>query len=1007
MPVLFSATSAYSDMSDSAHLVWGHARVIRWLQLEPGNWEELSRLIDTALELPAEARAQWLESLGEGELENRVRSILARSARVQTSDFLGVLPAMQASDDELALLRAHTESAGEQIGPYRLVRELGRGGMSAVWLAERTDGLIRRPVALKLPQGIWRRGALAERFARERNILAALTHPNIARLYDAGISATGQPYLAIEYVEGQPIDAYCTGKQLELSERLRIFSSVARAVAFAHTQLVVHRDLKPANILVTAEGDVRLLDFGIAKLLDPEQTGDAQHTELAAQAFTPDYAAPEQIAGGTATTATDVYSLGVLLYELVSLTKPYTLARGSRATLEQAILQSDPPRPSAAAPQAHWCKQLRGDLDTIVLKALKKAPGERYATVSAFADDIERFLTHRPVLAQPDRLGYRFTKFVRRNKALVAGISVLTVAILTSAAVSIWQARTARAEARRASEIYEFLASTVRDADPHRGAGRVLSAADLLRQAHQRADSLREHPEQRIAVLTLIATSLLNLEDFDGAEQTATQALSESLATLGPANEQTLRARMAMVGVHRFRGRTEEMRRELEQIEKAFAARPRLATADRFFLLDGRAHLSIDAGKFEEARAAAEQAFALATAEFGERDPRTAAAAVLRAESFEYTDVDTRTALDAATRAFQQTESVHGRNPRHPRVIIARDVYGRALARSGRLDSGVEQLALAQRHAIETFGPTSSSVGFMSENLARYQRSLGQIHVAIANFDRALAIHATHVDRGSFTYLSPLSARGIANVAARRGAAAVRDLEEASRGLHALFGAHNEETLIAGWNLGLALAYVGRAQQSRAAFAPALLHYRTTYRDPVYLPSRALNAAGTALRLEGNAAGAKTLHLEALEAIGADGNAQRLRTPVLAELGLDHLDIGDAREALRYFDSVEATRGKDAPVTTPAHADVAVGVGRAWLMFGEPRRAVASLERADAFWQGFDSNNRWAGEAAAWHARALAALGRESEARAPRARARDLLFASPFASDAALLKSLR
>jgi serine/threonine protein kinase len=977
------------------------------LQLESDGWDELSRLIDTALELPAEARAEWLESLGEGEMKNRLRSILARSAHVETSDFLGALPPLHASDTELASLKAPTEVAGEQVGAYRLVRELGRGGMSAVWLAVRTDGLIRRPVALKLPQGLWRRGALAERFARERDILAALTHPNIARLYDAGISATGQPYLAIEYVEGRPIDAYCTANELELRSRLQIFLSVARAVAYAHTQLVVHRDLKPANILVTATGEVRLLDFGIAKLLDPGQTADSQHTELALQAFTPDYAAPEQIAGEPVTTATDVYSLGVLLYELVSLTRPYTLTRGSRAALGDAIAQSDPPRPSIAAVQARWQKDLRGDLDTIVLKALKKIPGERYATVNALADDIERYLDHRPVVAQPDTLAYRVTKFVRRNRVLVAGIGLLTISILASAALSLWQARAARAEARRASEIYEFLASTVRDADPHRGAGRVLSAAELLREAHQRADSLRAHPEQRVAVLTLIATSLLNLEDFDGAEQTAVQALKESLATLGTAHEHTLRTRMTMVGVHRFRGRTNEMRHEIEEIERILAARPHIDATDRYFLLENRAHLSIDAGEFDVARSAAEQAHSLARRSFGEDDPRTITAAVTLAESYEYTDMEPQAALEAAENAFRQTHALYGRNPGHPRLIIARDVYGRALARAGQIEAGVSQLELAQQHAITTFGSSSASVGFMSENLARYQRSLGRIHAAIKNLDRALEIHATNVDRTSFTYLSPLSARGIANLSARRVPDALRDLEQASQGLHKLFGAANEETVIADWNRALALAYVGRQEDARALFNSVLQMYRTAYRDPVYLPSRALNAAGTAKRLGGDGAGARSLHLEALGTIGEGVNAARLRTPVLVELALDHLDLGESREALRLFQSVEAARGADAPLVTPAHADMAVGTGRAWLHLREPRRALPYLERADTFWQEFDKTTRWAGEAAAWHARALAALGRHGEARAPRARAVTLLSKSPFASDAALLNSLR
>jgi serine/threonine-protein kinase len=979
--------------------------VVRWLHLDAGAWAELSRLIDTALELPAAERAEWLASIEDAALRERVRAILARSGRVETGEFLARLPAIRASDSEVAALAPGAEIAGDHIGPYRLVRELGTGGMSAVWLAERTDGLIRRPVALKLPQGVWRRGALAERFARERDILAALTHPNIARLYDAGVSASGQPYLAIEYVEGRPLDVYCANQELGLRARLRLFLEVARAVAYAHTQLVVHRDLKPANILVAGSGEVRLLDFGIAKLLDPEL--GAQQTEFAAQAFTPDYAAPEQIAGLPATTATDVYSLGVLLYELVSLVRPYRLGHGSRAALEQAIANTDPVRPSVAATQTSWRQALRGDLDTIVLKALKKLPGERYATVSAFADDIDRYLGDRPVLARPDSVVYRAKKFVLRNRALVAGAIVLFIAMATGAAVSLWQAGIARAEARRAEEIQEFLASTIRDADPYVGDGRVLSAADLLRQSLQRAENLRERPELSIEMRTLIAASLLNLQDFDAAENAARQALEQSLDTLGPMHRQTLRAREVMVGVHRFRGRIDAMRRELDEVEKILATHTRVEPADRYFVLENRAHLAIDAGMYPEASAAARQALMLAEESFGERDPRTASAAVLLAESYEYDEVPQDFALAAAERAFRLNETIHGTNPGHPVLLSAREVYGRALGNAGQLEAGIAQLRMTVDPAIRLYGASSSYVGLLYSHLARYELRLGMPREAIAHLDAALAILGKNTEHDSFTYLSPLGLRAVAYLAARDAARALPDVEEAERGYVKLFGADHEETIIKQRTRAQALAWLGRITEARALMAPVLTLYRTRYSDPLYLPTDTFTIAGNIERMAGNADGARAFFEEALASIAPGGNAERFRVDVLTQLAFVDLERGGANagRALGNFEEADRLQRKLGH-QGPRRADVLLGLGRAHLARSSPQQALAFLRQADDFWREFDATNRWAGEAAGWHARVLAAAGRQAEAREAAARARAALRNSPLPIDAALLRDL-
>ena len=337
------------------------------------NWPLLSPLLDEALELPSAEREAWLANLPAEytPLKPDLRRLLAPAGHISSVGFLEALPGMDLAcqaDDVSGF------AANEFIGSWRLIRKLGEGGMASVWLAERRDGLLGRPAAVKLPHGGWRREALAERIAREREILATLDHPNIARLLDAGIGPNGQPYLALEYVHGKRIDDYCREGRLPVKARLELCLQVARALAHAHAMLVVHRDLKPSNILVTEEGEVRLLDFGIAKLLDGPETRETELTRLNGRALTLDYASPEQIAGRPVTVASDVYSLGVVLYELLTGSRPYKPRRDSSAALEEAILDTEPRPPSEMAAERTIRTALRGDLDTIVLKALKKGP---------------------------------------------------------------------------------------------------------------------------------------------------------------------------------------------------------------------------------------------------------------------------------------------------------------------------------------------------------------------------------------------------------------------------------------------------------------------------------------------------------------------------------------------------------------------------------------------------------------------------------------------------------
>ena len=413
------------------------------------DWPAIDALLDEALDLPQAEREGWLDRLGDehAKLKDTLRQLLSASAVAETDDVLASLPHLEEppAGDTLTDL-----AAGDAIGPYRLIRELGVGGMGAVWLAERADGSLKRRVALKLPRLVWGR-ALAERMARERDILGSLEHPHIARLYDAGLDQHGRPYLALEYVEGQPIDAYARERSLSVADRLRLLLQVASAVAFAHSRLVVHRDLKPSNILVTTDGQVRLLDFGIAKLMEGDSAKETRLTQIEGRALTLDYASPEQIKGEPIGTASDVYSLGVVAYELLTGSKPYQLKRGSAAELEEAIATADPLRPSKAAQDPVTRRQLEGDLDAILGKALAKRQTDRYGTVAAFGDDIERHLTGVPVLARPDLALYRLGKFLVRHRVAVGAAATVLIAVAAGAGVAIWQAIEARAQAHRAN----------------------------------------------------------------------------------------------------------------------------------------------------------------------------------------------------------------------------------------------------------------------------------------------------------------------------------------------------------------------------------------------------------------------------------------------------------------------------------------------------------------------------------------------------------------------------
>ena len=429
--------------------------------MERTRWHRLSTALDALLDLDADARITRLAEI-EAEDADFARDLRNLLAQENTEDTLLDSPLVTAPPGP---------REGEQVGPYRLQTLLGEGGMGQVWVAERADGLYERRVALKLLRPGLADPNLRLRFTRERQILARLGHPHIARLLDAGISASGQPYLALEEVQGEGILEYCRKRGLGLRPRLKLFQQVCEAVTHAHANLVVHRDLKPSNILVTQEGQVRLLDFGIAKLLDGNEADPPEATRTGVRSFTLHYAAPEQIRGEPVTTQTDVYSLGVVMYELLTGSKPYRLKRETSAQWEEAILSAEAVKPSQAVLQPERTdarrisRTLSGDLDNIILKALAKQPANRYTSVEALSADLNRYQEGLPVKARPQSFGYRARKFLARHRMPILGGLGLAAVLFTLLGVAMWQRSEAVRETARAQAMQSFMVGLFENAD--------------------------------------------------------------------------------------------------------------------------------------------------------------------------------------------------------------------------------------------------------------------------------------------------------------------------------------------------------------------------------------------------------------------------------------------------------------------------------------------------------------------------------------------------------------
>ncbi|MBN6150541.1 serine/threonine protein kinase [Xanthomonas sp. AmX2] len=844
------------------------------------HWQRLSPLLDELLELDQAARVARLAQLrgDDPDAADELARMLALDA--DGTDLLS---------EPLLAAAAATLQPGSRIGPYQLERPLGEGGMGQVWLAQRADGLYQRQVALKLLRPGYADANLRLRFTREREILARLEHPNLARLLDAGIAADGQPYLALAYVEGEPLTDYCQRLRLPVSARLQLFLQVCKVVSHAHANLIVHRDLKPSNILVNADGEVRLLDFGIAKLLDADADAEA-HPRTEVRAFTLHYAAPEQVRGEPISTLTDVYSLGVVLYELLTDQKPYYLRRHSDAEWERAILAVEAPRPSLAVQRAaqqgrceaadarRLARRLSGDLDNILLKALQKPPAQRYSSAEALAQDLCRYLQGRPVQARPQRLLYRLQKYLQRHRWSVALGSAVVAALLGAATVALWQAREARRETARAQAMQDFVIGLFdRAGNAQRGDG--FDVRGLLSAGEQRGErELARQPLARAELLGVIGRLRIGLGDY----REALALLERQRALLATLDEVPLALRLESATQHgralRLLSRSRECAAVLEPLAtQALQQQAQLPLqAAGFFSQLGRcrrvlgerdvarawferslalrrdvlkdpvgevenmtdiAAMDSDVGRTDAAIAGYRQALALLERQAGPRHPL--GIALRRSLGVAYRDRgDVAEAEQVVAAALALARALHGE--RHPDTLTVRRLLAAVMVDQGRLDSAERELRAAHALTVERLGPAHRDTGMSWSSLAMLAMEQGQGEQAARDMAHAVAILRAPDSQAMLPY--GLINQGLALSAAGRHQDALAPLYEARQRWIAQLGRDHPAVGDSERLIGEARAALGDPRQADALLQQALRHTEAGY-GPAHPRTRAARLA--------------------------------------------------------------------------------------------------------------------------------------------------------------------
>ena len=760
--------------------------------LTPERWRRLQELFELAQPLDAERRATFLlEECGEDvTLREQVVALLLASSETQ-DDF------EHRYEQAIAeVLRDPEVPAGTLIGRYRVQRLLGRGGMGAVYLAERADDQYHQTVALKLVARNLMHSGIAGRFRSERQILARLNHPNIARLLDGGHTEDGTPYFVMELVEGQRIDHYCAERRLSLAPRLGLVQQVCAAVQYAHQNLIVHRDLKAANIMVTGDGVPKLLDFGIAKLLDPEAAAP-ELTHLRDRVMTPEYASPEQLRGEPVGTASDLYNMGRLLYELLTGVSPYGEATRSIAELERLICEESPPPPSARVQpkagellspgQRALKRELTGDLDNIVLKAMHVDPARRYPTAAALAEDIQNYLDGRPVHARPDTFTYRTGKFLRRNAWITASAAaaILLVAGLTAFYTSRLAAERDRAtlEADKAKQVAGFLVGIFRVPDPWRGPGKPISAIEMLdRAAGDIEQRLQSEPVVLSELLFEMADSYKGLADYDRAGRMLERSLAVKANAALTETPQYGRALYELANVQRFQGRFPQAE---QNFTNALALQRRLFHGPHTDVAATLTHMGMlycEMGRWSESLGLEREALPMTIAVYGVRHEETAdrmnnlALALQSAGQFPEAEQFFRRAIAIQAEVMPPLHpdslgtrsnlggllNAMGRYPdaereirgmladrravlgnAHPRLAFTLTAFGSVLTSLGKFDEAEQALNEALGILTEKLGPDHFRTGYVLVNLGHLALARGEGVRAEEFFRRAERIEAS------------------------------------------------------------------------------------------------------------------------------------------------------------------------------------------------------------------------------------------------------------------------
>ena len=788
--------------------------------MTPERWEQVDALFAAALERPPEERQSWLDAAceGDGALRRAVLELLADAGAAEAVLGESVTGYAAAVVDEVQAELAREEEAlplGGRVGPYRLLREVGRGGMGTVYLAERADQEFRKQVALKLVKRGMDTDEVLRRFRYERQILAALEHPSIARLYDGGAAEDGRPYLVMEYVEGEPVTRACDARRLPVEARLRLFASVCEAVEFAHRNLVVHRDIKPSNVLVCADGTPRLLDFGIARLLDPDAPGAAPRTRTGVRLLTPEYAAPEQRDGGPVTTAADVYSLGLVLYELLAGRRPPAGSLVERPSAAVAGPGAEEAARLRGTTPERLRRLLRGDLDTIVLRALAEDARRRYPSAEQLLADVRRHLAGHPVAARGDSLAYRTAKLVRRNRAAVVAGALVLASLVGGLGAALWQAERAAGERdvalqerARAEQVSGFVLGLFEAADPlgEEGGDTLRVRALVERGAERVRRELAGQPRLQAQMLTTLGRVYTSLGLYAPAGELLGEALAlaEHAPELARERAEALSAGAEIAARRGDHARVDSLHGEVLALYASRRWPPDVAFANSLSQRGGALEIL---GRPEEARALHERA--LATLDALEPVRGMHHARVINNLAVHHASLGEHARAEPLMReALAIERPVYG--PRHPHVAAALNNLASTLQYQGRYGEAEAAYLEAIDIARQTLGADHSQLGQFLENLATLLADQDRHEEAEPRYREAVRIATAALGEGS-----PRLAMLKRNLALNRHslgdyAEAEALLRSAAAVLAAEYGEDHLYTALANGSLGRTLTAAGR-----------------------------------------------------------------------------------------------------------------------------------------------------------------------------------------------------